>query len=85
MVDLFSESISILALATSVSTLWLTFLRKGSIRMTQPTTIYFGPDGPKRSGSPSAKVYIRMLLFASSKRGRVVESMFVVITRNESR
>ena len=44
--------------------------------MTQPTVIYFGPDAPRgREGSPPPKVYLRTLLFATSKRGRVIESM----------
>lgn len=54
--------------------------------MTQPTVIYFGPDAP-RSGNrrPLPKVFLRTLLFATSKRGRIVESMHVTLTRNESR
>lgn len=53
--------------------------------MTQPTVIYLGPDarrGP--DAAPPPKVYLRALLFSTSKRGRIVESMHVSLTRNES-
>ena len=50
--------------------------------MTRPTVIFFGPDaGP----STSPKVYFRSLLFSTSKRGRVIESMHVSLSRNENR
>jgi hypothetical protein len=44
--------------------------------MTQPTVIYyFGPGYSRvRSALPLPKVYLRTLLFATSKRGRVIES-----------
>jgi|HubBroStandDraft_4_1064222.scaffolds.fasta_scaffold226960_2 hypothetical protein len=45
--------VSFLALAVSALTAWLTLLRKGEIRMTRPTVIYFGPDGgPKAEARP---------------------------------
>lgn len=53
--------------------------------MTQPTTIYFGADGGPASEENAPKVYLRALLFATSKRGRVVESMYVELVRNQSR
>jgi hypothetical protein len=31
------------------------------------------------------KVFLRTLLFATSKRGRVIESMHVALSRNETR
>src|SRR5206468_11573007 len=46
--------------------------------------IYFGPDG----GPPSKKknkIFFRALLFATSKRGRIVENMFVRLRREETR
>ncbi len=84
MIEPISTSISILALAASATTVWLTFFQKGKIKMTQPTTIFFGPDGSKNRGV-SPKVYLRTLLFSTAKRGRVIESMHVSLTRNESR
>jgi hypothetical protein len=72
--------ISAFALAVSGLTAWLTLLRRGTVRMTQPTVIFFGPDGPRslRDGLP--KIFLRALLFSTSKRGRIVESMFVTLT-----
>lgn len=84
MADLISVTISILALSVSAVTAWLTLFRRGTVKMTQPTTIYFGPDSP-RSKALSPKVYLRALLFATSKRGRVIESMYVAVSRNETR
>jgi len=72
--------ISLLALAVSVTTAWLTLFRRGTIRMTQPTLVFFGPDGP--AGSP--KVFLRTLLYSTAKRGQIVENMFVKLRRRES-
>jgi hypothetical protein len=72
--------ISALALTISALTGWLTLLRRGTVKMTQPTVIYFGPDGPKSARSALPKVFLRTLLFSTSKRGRIVESMYVTLT-----
>ena len=54
--------------------------------MTQPTQIYFGPDQPNlNEDSPCPKIYLRTLLFSTSKRGRVIENMYVAVTRDETR
>jgi hypothetical protein len=66
--------ISALALAISFLTAWLTLLRHGTVKMTRPTVIFFGPDGRDKS---LPKVFLRTLLFSSSKRGRIIESMYV--------
>ncbi len=85
MPDPFSITVSVLALAVSSVTAWLTLFRRGTVKMTQPTVIYFGPDTPRsRDETPLPKVYLRTLLFATSKRGRVVESMHVALSRNET-
>jgi hypothetical protein len=53
--------------------------------MTQPTVIYFGPDAPDaRNGVAPSKVFLRTLLFSTSKRGRIIESMHVTLSRNET-
>src|SRR5438105_7952779 len=78
-------TISLLALAISVLTAWLTLFRRGTVRMTQPAVIFFGPDPPLDPNDPPIpKVYLRTLLFSTSKRGRVVESMHVALARNET-
>lgn len=65
----------------SITTAWLTLLRRGTVKMTQPTVIFFGPDGGSR---PLPKVFLRTLLFCSSRRGRIIESMHVALARNET-
>jgi hypothetical protein len=53
--------------------------------MTQPTLIFFGPDTPRsRDETPLLKIYLRTLLFSTSKRGRVIESMHVALSRSET-
>jgi hypothetical protein len=85
MADPISITISALALGVSSLTAWLTLFRRGTVKMTQPTVIYFGPDAPRPySSSPPPKVYLRTLLFSTSKRGRVIESMHVALSRNET-
>jgi hypothetical protein len=74
--------VSFLALAVSALTAWFTLLRKGKIRMTQPTVIYFGPDGGPKS--PPDKVFLRTLLYSTGKRGHVIENMFVRLRRGET-
>ncbi|WP_028313622.1 hypothetical protein [Desulfatibacillum aliphaticivorans] len=85
MADSIAIAISVLALAISGVTAWLTLLRRGTVRMTQPTVIFFGPDGSiSFKEQPLPKVYLRTLLFSTSKRGRVIQSMHASLTRNES-
>lgn len=86
MTDPIALTVSVLAFAVSAATAWLTLFRRGTVRMTQPTVIFFGPD-KARPGERVAppKVYLRTLLFATSKRGRIIESMHVSIARSESK
>jgi hypothetical protein len=86
MINVVSITISVLALVVSATTAWLTLFRRGTVKMTQPTVIFFGPDAPRsREDIPLPKIYLRTLLFATSKRGRIIESMHVSLTRNEMR
>lgn len=52
--------------------------------MTQPTVVFFGPDG-KNYEEPKNKVYLRTLLYSSAKRGHVVESLHLSLHRNETK
>ena len=81
MTEIIAIFISCLALIISAITAWLTLLQKGTVRMTQPTVIYFGPDGS--IGAPS-KIFLRTLLYCTAKRGRIIENMYVKIKRGES-
>jgi hypothetical protein len=85
MIDPVSATISVFALAISATTAWLTLFRRGSVRMTQPTVVFFGPDIPRvPEGETFPKVFLRTLLFATARRGRVIESMYVSLSRNET-
>jgi hypothetical protein len=86
MADPIATTISVVALAVSSVTAYLTFFRRGTVKMTQPTVIFFGPDSSRiPEASPPPKVFIRTLLFSTSKRGRIIESMHVSVARNESK
>jgi len=48
--------------------------------MTQPTVVFFGPDGT--NGHP--KVFLRTLLYSTARRRQIVENIFVKLRRGES-
>lgn len=79
--DIVVIAISILAIIISATTAWLTLFRRGTVKMTQPTVIFFGSDG---SGERLPKVFFRTLLYSTAKRGHIVESMWVKLRRGES-
>lgn len=79
-----SLAASFLALAISALTAWLTLLRRGRVRMTQPTQIYFGPDGPRDEAKTHNKVYLRTLLYSTAKRGQLIEAMWLRLRRTET-
>jgi hypothetical protein len=69
MLEFVSIVLSLSAVGLSATTAWLTLFQRGTVRMTQPTVIYFGPDAPARDLEiPRAKVYLRSLLYSTSKR-----------------
>ena len=77
--------ISVVSLIVSVTVAWLTMFRRGTVRMTQPTVIFFGPDTPRaKPEKPLPKVFLRTLLVSTAKRGHVIESMHVALSRNET-
>jgi hypothetical protein len=77
--------ISVVSLLMSATVAWLTLFRRGTVKMTQPTVIFFGPDTPReRKEKPLPKIFLRTLLVATAKRGRVIESMHVALSRNET-
>ena len=83
--SIISLVVSCLALAVAALTAWLTLLRRGTIKMTQPTQIYFGPDGgPSHAGIIPNKVYLRTLLYSTAKRGQRIESMWLRLRRGET-
>lgn len=68
------------ALAIAAGTAWLTLLKKGTVRMTRPTKVFFGYYGS--NGPP--KISIHSFLYCTAQRGRVVENMFAKVHRGES-
>ncbi|MBI3320151.1 MAG: hypothetical protein HYZ89_06155 [Candidatus Omnitrophica bacterium] len=78
--SLISIVIAALALVISALTAWFSLFHRGTIRMTQPTIIFFGPDGV--SGPP--KLFLRTLLFSTARKGQIVENMYVKLHRGES-
>ncbi len=52
--------------------------------MTQPTVVFFGPDGSMFESGKN-KIYLRTLLYSTAKRGQVLESLHVSLRRNESK
>jgi hypothetical protein len=85
MTDPLSLSISVLALAVSAVTAWLTLFHLGRVEMTKPTVLFFGFDRPRSSREkPLPKIYLRALLFSTSKKGRIIENMYVSLSRNET-
>jgi hypothetical protein len=85
MPDPFSITVSVLALAVSSVTAWLTLFRRGTVKMTQPTVIYFGPDTPRsRDETPLPKVYFANSAFRDIETGSRRESMHVALSRNET-
>jgi len=81
----FTLAVSALALAVSAVTAWLTLFRRGDLRMTQPTVVFFGPDGGSRGDEPRLKVFLRTLLYSTARSGQTVESMYVNVQRGETR
>ena len=67
-----------IALIISLLTFYLT-IRRGTVEMTQPMLIVFAFDTPK-----IPKIFLRTLLFSTSKRGRVLENMYIAVHRHET-
>lgn len=78
--EITSIIISALALIISGITAWLALFHKGTIKMTQPTIFFFGPDGI--SGPP--KIFLRTLLFSTANKGHIIENMYIKLQRGES-
>src|SRR3546814_8904289 len=64
-----SVGIAVLALVVSATAMWLTYLKKGQVRLTRPSVVYFGPDGSRNDGlNGIPKIFFRGLLIADAKR-----------------
>ena len=73
-------TVSIFALILSLLTTWFTLFYSGTLRISHPSVIFFGPD----AGHGSPKVFLRAILFSTSRRGQIIESMYVKLRRSGS-
>ena len=78
---LLGTMIAVLGFALSAVNAWLTWWRRGTVRMVRPSLVAFldarGTDGPK--------VWFRSLLYSTAQKGNVLESMYVRLHRGEMR
>ncbi|MBS9463402.1 hypothetical protein KIM67_13370 [Flagellimonas sp. 389] len=77
--DYISLSISLAILTISGLTFWLSRIKKGTVKMTRPTMIYFGVDSKGQK-----KIGIRTLLYSTSEKGKYVQYMYVQLQRRET-
>jgi hypothetical protein len=84
MIEIFSIVIAAVALMVSITTAWLSLIRRGNLRMTQPTLVFFGPEVSNK-GHRHNKVFFRTLLYSTSKKGHVIESMHISLERGETK
>jgi hypothetical protein len=72
--------VALISMGVAATTAWLTLWQRGTVKMVRPSLIAFldarGTDGPK--------VWFRTLMYSTSRRGGVIESMYVRLRRGES-
>jgi hypothetical protein len=74
--------ISLVSAAISLTTLWFSVLHRGSIKMTRPRLVaLLRGDGPV---ADAPKIFMRMLLFSTGKRGQTLESLFAKVHQKNS-
>jgi hypothetical protein len=75
-------ALSCIALAVSLTTAWFTLFHRGTVKITRPRFVALvRGDGP----DPDApKIFIRMLLYSTGKRGRAVETLFAKVRRGDA-
>ncbi|MGB7599833.1 MAG: hypothetical protein WBM24_05990 [Candidatus Sulfotelmatobacter sp.] len=74
----FSAIVSVISLAVSVTVAWLTLFRRGTLRMTQPVQVAFVYESEK------PKIFLRTLLYATGKRGYVIEGLYLQVKQPDS-
>jgi hypothetical protein len=80
-VTIASIFLSFFAFFISLLTFWMTLLRRGTIKMTQPTQIFLGQDG---GATKAPKIYLLTLLYSTAKQGWVIEDLFARLKYGES-
>ena len=74
-----SLAISVVSLCLSVAVAWLTLLRRGTLRMTRPVQVAFTYENGTK-----AKIFLRTLLYATGKRGYVIEGLYLRVKEPDS-
>jgi hypothetical protein len=69
-------AISAVSLILSVTVAWLTLFRRGTLGMTQPMLIGFLHEAEQ------AKIFYRAMLYATGKRGHIVEALYLRVKRD---
>lgn len=83
MTDPTSLGISIAALCVSGLTLWLTFLYRGTVRITKPGFVAFSYE-TMTGTSKIAKILMRGLIYSTGSRGHVIENMYLNVRAGEN-
>ena len=74
---MFSSVTSVIALFVSITVAYLTLFRRGKLGMTHPVLVGFFSE----EGQP--KLFLRAMLYASGKRGHIVEALFLKVRRGD--
>jgi hypothetical protein len=84
MSDTFAIATSVLALAVSIVTAWLTFFYRGSVRITAPSMVVLSYDARGSRDGFDPKIMVRCLIFSTGERGRVIETLFARLRNDAS-
>ncbi len=85
MVETFAIVTSVVALAVSVTTAWLTFFHRATVQMTIPSMIVFSYDERGSRVGYDPKVMVRCLMFSTGERGCVIETLFARVRHGVSK
>jgi hypothetical protein len=70
--------LSAAALAVSIIVAYLTLVRRGKLGMTQPVLVGF------LSEEHQPKLFLRAMLYATGKRGHIIESLYLKVERGKA-
>lgn len=74
-----SFMISVVSVVLSITVAWLTLIHRGTLRMTQPVHVAFTYENDTQP-----KIFLNTLLYATGKRGYVIEGMFLKVKQPDS-
>lgn len=70
--------LSVVSLLVSVTVAWLTLFRRGNLGMTRPMLVGFLYENDQ------PKVFFRAMLYATGKRGHIIEALYLKVRCGES-